>query len=181
MTGPVTARWEDTVRFARALLLEWQGAASEAEAAYRDLLTSALAGGRLLHSVLGSCGLADVLTRRGALDEADDVLHRADDVLARGADARQRARLGSAVPGCSASVGTCGMRRSHWRRRPTPSARTSCRRLASSGSSRRRSSTPGPMHGANSLPCHSGPVSDSALGAAVVGRPGRDHYLTRVM
>ena len=93
MTGPVTARWEDTVTFARARLLEWQDAAPAAETAYRDLTTSALAGGRLLHVVLGSCALADVLIRRGALSEADGVLRRADAVLAVGADVRQRARL----------------------------------------------------------------------------------------
>ena len=93
MTGRVTARWEDTVTFARARLLEWQDAGAAAEAAYRDLTTSALAGGRLLHAVLGSCALADVLIRRGALAEADAVLRRADAVLAGGADVRQRARL----------------------------------------------------------------------------------------
>jgi predicted ATPase/DNA-binding SARP family transcriptional activator len=93
MTGPVTARWEDTVTFARARLLEWQDAGSEAEAAYRDLTTSTLAGGRLLHAVLGSCALADVLIRRGALPEADAVLRRVEAVLVIGADARQRARL----------------------------------------------------------------------------------------
>jgi hypothetical protein len=93
MTGPVTARWEDTVTFARARLLEWQGAGSAAEAAYRELTTSALAGGRLLHAVLGSCALADVLVRRGALDEAAEALRRAEAVLAVGADVRQRARL----------------------------------------------------------------------------------------
>ncbi len=93
MTGRVTARWEDTVTFARARLLEWQDAGSAAEAAYRDLTTSALAGGRLLHAVLGSCALADVLIRRGALPEADAALRQVDAVLAAGADVRQRARL----------------------------------------------------------------------------------------
>ena len=93
LTGRVTARWEDTVTFARARLLEWQDAGSAAEAAYRDLTTSALAGGRLLHAVLGSCALADLLIRRGALPEADAALRHVDAVLASGADVRQRARL----------------------------------------------------------------------------------------
>jgi predicted ATPase len=93
MTGRVTARWEDTVTFARARLLEWQDDGAAAEAAYRDLTTSALAGGRLLHAVLGSCALADVLIRRGALPEADAVLRHVDAVLAGCADPRQLARL----------------------------------------------------------------------------------------
>ena len=93
MTGRVTARWEDTVTFARARLLEWQDAGSAAEGAYRDLTTSALAGGRLLHAVLGSCSLADVLIRRGALAEAHAALRQVDAVLVVGADVRQRARL----------------------------------------------------------------------------------------
>jgi hypothetical protein len=93
MTGRVTGRWEDIVTFARARLLEWQDDGVAAEAAYRDLTTSALAGGRLMHAVLGSCALADVLIRRGALDEADAVLQRAGTELAVGADVRQRARL----------------------------------------------------------------------------------------
>ena len=93
MSGRVTARWEDTVTFARARLLEWQDDGSAAEAAYRDLTTSALAGGRLLHAVLGSCALADVLIRHEALSEAAAVLRRAGAVLVVGADVRQRARL----------------------------------------------------------------------------------------
>jgi ATP/maltotriose-dependent transcriptional regulator MalT len=93
MTGRVTGRWEDIVTFARARLLEWQDDAAGAEAAYRDLTTSALAGGRLMHAVLGSCALADVLIRRGALAEADAVLRRAEVELAVGADVRQQARL----------------------------------------------------------------------------------------
>jgi hypothetical protein len=93
MTGRVTARWEDIVTFAHARLLEWQGCGNEAGTTYRELITSALAGGRLMHAVLGSCGLADVLTLEGAHAEADDVLRRAAALLVVGADLRQHARL----------------------------------------------------------------------------------------
>jgi hypothetical protein len=93
MTGPVTARWEDIVSYARASLLEWQDAGAAAEAEYRELTTAAFAGGRLLHACLGSAGLADLLTARGAYEEASAVLRRAEQALADGADDRQRARL----------------------------------------------------------------------------------------
>jgi hypothetical protein len=100
MTGRVTARWEDTVTFARARLLEWQDAGAAAEAAYRDLTTSALAGGRLLHAVLGSCALADALIRRGALGEADAALRQAESELRRlrGEAAGARALLAAVGP-----------------------------------------------------------------------------------
>lgn len=98
MTGPVTARWEDIVAYARAELLRHDGDGDAAEAAYRALVAAALRGGRLLHVDLASCGLTDVLVDRGALRAAADVLHVAEAAVAAsgGRSARllvRRARL----------------------------------------------------------------------------------------
>ena len=92
LPGPVTARWEDIVRFARAELLRWQDD-DEAHHQLSVLTTSALAGGRLLHLVLGSCALAEIELARGALGRAEEVLDRAEAALAVSVDPVQLARL----------------------------------------------------------------------------------------
>jgi hypothetical protein len=93
VAGPVTARWEDIVALAQAQLLHHRGRTDEAGSAYRALITSAMSGGRVLHVSLGSCGLVDVLTDDGLLEEAAEALHRAEVALRGRMDARHAARL----------------------------------------------------------------------------------------
>ncbi len=93
LTGPLTARWEDIVALAQAQLLHHQGRTGEARAAYGALITSAMAGGRVLHVSLGSSGLVDVLTDVGLVEDAAEALRRADVVLRGRVDTRHAARF----------------------------------------------------------------------------------------
>jgi predicted ATPase/DNA-binding SARP family transcriptional activator len=93
VTGPLTARWEDIVAFAQAQLLHHRGRTGEARAAYRALIASAMAGRRVLHVSLGSCGLVDALIDEGLVVDAAGVLRSAEVTLRGRMDARHSARL----------------------------------------------------------------------------------------
>jgi hypothetical protein len=95
LTADVRGRWEDMVAMADALLLQYTGQLTAAEAAMRAIIRSALAGERPLFVHYASCSLVDLLVDRGRTGEADSVLQLAEGLLPGSPNVRHATRIGA--------------------------------------------------------------------------------------
>ena len=80
VSARVSARWEDTVALADALLARHEGRSEDAERILRATASGAAAAGRVLHAVLGGVALADLCLDNGRPSDAADALDRAQRV-----------------------------------------------------------------------------------------------------
>lgn len=76
VSSRVSARWEDIVALADALLARHEGRTADAETILRDTGNAAFAAGRVLHTLLAGVALADLLLDTGRAPEAAAVLDR---------------------------------------------------------------------------------------------------------
>ena len=80
VSARVSARWEDTVALADALLARHEGRSEDAGRILRETASGAAAAGRVLHAVLGGVALADLCLDDGRPSDAADALDRAQRV-----------------------------------------------------------------------------------------------------
>jgi tetratricopeptide (TPR) repeat protein len=93
VTAPGTARWEDHVALAQALVLLFSGQRHAAEIALRALISDCLAAGRLLHVHWGCAHLTDLLLWQDRIGDAEAVLGTVDRLVADTDDPEHITRL----------------------------------------------------------------------------------------